>query len=368
MSDMEEIDIQAQIQTDPRLIDPNAVPQQLRADRYASFKHPEGVRGVMRYDRFTLQVQEPKGYSGNPIRLPNAFKGIPQRNVGTCSQPGSDNLGCPCWTGCPYHGHGPFMAIMAHSEIDGLKSPAHCYHIWTGYMPDGSYVTQVPMIHNGWRVDTSSRTVPYITTKIERKDGGYRRMRYAGEYEVKELGPMYHATPPANVKEEVCIGEVSLNEALKRWNKPSEQEVVKSGALHADVDGNAAPSGSEDRPVRGRKRLRAEPVHDGKGNRKRRGRPPRRNEGVEPGDASASVQPRPKRGRPRRAGPGREVGADQSQPGSGTPSAGVLPEVDEAEFFGAGLGEDAAAERSEADRALDRDFKNNIDRLQGRDE
>ena len=87
MADIEEIDIESTIVTDPRKIDPNMVPQQLRADRWGSFKHPEGHRGVMRYDKFTLQIKSPQGYHGNPIRLPMAFKGIPQRGVGTCSEP-----------------------------------------------------------------------------------------------------------------------------------------------------------------------------------------------------------------------------------------------------------------------------------------
>lgn len=369
MSDIEEINIESQIVTDPRQIDPNAVPQQMRQDRYAHFKHPEGHRGVMRYDKFTLQVQEPQGYVGNPIRLPLAFKGIPQRKVGTCSEPGSNNIGCACWTGCPYHGHGPFMAIMANNEIDGLKSPAHCYHIWTGYMPDGSQVTQVPMIHNGWHVDTSSRTVPYITTRIEpRPSGGFKRVRYAGAYEVKDLGPMYHATPEAHVQDEVCLGELSLNDALKKWNMPSPQEVAASGLDNQDVDRATSTGGSEDRGVRGRKRLRTEHVHGRKGNGKGRGRPRRSDAGVVAGDAASSVEPRPKVRRGRPPGSGRKTSPDQSQRGSGVPGEGVRTEIDEAEFFNTGLREDEARERAEADRALDSQFKNNLDRLQGRSE
>lgn len=238
---------------DPRAIDPNAAPSVTQGQRWATFRHPDGNKGVVMYDQLTLRVKDWAGYNGKPISLPPAFMRIPQPLVATCSPPGGDNRGCDSWSGCPYRGHGPFNIICFHKERPSVLSAFKCCDAWTGYDNRGKPISQNHALLDGWVVDTTRRTIPYVTTRISRDpDGRQRRMRYAGEYEVKNLGPMYFNTPPAVLLPEVSLGEISLHDALVKYQEPSEREVKRSGlgagdsqqaSLSSEGSGHRAPDG-----------------------------------------------------------------------------------------------------------------------------
>lgn len=236
--------------------DPNALPQHIRRDRFATFKHDAGPHGMLYYDRFTLAVQRWQGYMGRPVDLPQAFKGVPQPLVATCSRPGPGNRGCPSANGCQYVGEGPFKVIATHQDVPTLRTSFDCFIMWCGFTEEGLPNQQEHAQIDGFLVDVNTRTVPYVTTRaIKNEDGsGWRRLRYAGEYEIKNLGPMYNHLPPANPMPEVCIGEVPIPEALAKFKEtrkdhpnygktfdeilatPTKQEVMLSGGNPDDVD------------------------------------------------------------------------------------------------------------------------------------
>lgn len=235
------------VQDDPRQINPNALPWNSQPHRMASFKHPMGHRGVVFYDTFTLKIKRWNGYTGQPIKLPPAFAKVPQPEVATCSAPGLNNRGCSSWNGCPYAGHGPFKVIIRHKDYEDVIHSNFCFNQWTGFNENGNPISQIHNQIDGWVIDTTRRTIPYVTTRIEPREGtksGYKRMRYAGEYEVKDLGPMYFNTPPAAIKPELCVGEVTVNEALAKWAEPSQAEVER--ARSAGLGQNAPAQGKPD--------------------------------------------------------------------------------------------------------------------------
>lgn len=291
---LEHIAPKSVVSDDPRRIDPNVLPWNSQPNRMASFKHSMGHRGVVFYDRFTLKIKRWNGYSGQPIKLPPAFQRVPQSEVATCSQPGLNNRGCSSWNGCPYAGHGPFKLIIRHKDYEDVIHSNHCYNQWTGFNEQGNPISQIHNQIDGWVIDTSRRTIPYVTTRIEPREGsktGYKRMRYAGEYEVKDLGPMYHETPPVVIKPEKCVGEVTVNEALAKWSEPSKAEVeihvARSGGFGQGV---SAQGGSGDGSPAGERAVRGA-VHNGNpSDGQGRGGAPRGDERVGPGHSTPGVE------------------------------------------------------------------------------